>query len=293
MIDWGIRPIMNNENGRLKVGLALGGGVARGLAHIGVLSVLEEAGVPIDCIAGTSMGAIIGAAYCAGLGINDLHAIAARTGWHNVSSPFPSLNGLIKFSKMEQWIEDNIGEFDVRDLAIPFAAVASDLNSGERVVLWRGRMCAAIRASCSVPGFVPPVETDGRLLVDGGITDNVPADVARMLGADYVIGVDVFVPALRRYLGPFSQGIAAIETLVRHAGQGSMECDTLIVPQLEGRSYFRFAEYKTFIALGEAAARRQLPTILQALEQGKSPNPDTPRNSQKVLREFDFALNRN
>jgi NTE family protein len=284
---------MNDENGRLKVGLALGGGVARGLAHIGVLSVLEEARVPIDCIAGTSMGAIIGAAYCAGLGIDDLRAIAARTGWHHVSSPFPSLNGLIKFSKMEQWIEDNIGEFDVRDLAIPFAAVASDINSGERVVLWRGRMCAAIRASCSVPGFVPPVESDGRFLVDGGITDNVPADVARMLGADYVIGVDVFVPALRRYLGPFSQGIAAIETLIRHAGQGNTECDTLIVPPLEGHSYFRFSEYEKLITLGEEATRRQLPAILQALEQEKTPSLETSRSSEDVLTEFDFALSRN
>lgn len=284
---------MSSDNGRMKVGLALGGGVARGLAHIGVLSVLEEAGVPIDCVAGTSMGAIIGAAYCAGLTIDELHEIAARTGWQHVSSPLPSLSGLINFNKMEQWIEDNIGEYDVRDLAIPFAAVASDLISGERVVLWRGRLCSAIRASCSVPGFVPPVELNGRMLVDGGITDNVPADVARMLGADYVIGVDVFVPALRHFLGPLSQGVAAIETLVRHAGQGSDECDSLIIPQMEGQSYFRFSEYKTFIALGEEATRRQLPTILAALEGSRIQKTQATMPDDATIREYDLVLSHN
>jgi NTE family protein len=260
---------MSSGNGRMRVGLALGGGVARGLAHIGVLSVLEEAGVPIDCVAGTSMGAIIGSAYCAGLTVSELRDIAARTGWWHVSRPIPSAGGLVTFARMERWIEDNVGEFDVRDLAIPFAAVASDLISGERVVLWRGRLCSAVRASCSVPGFAPPVELEGRMLVDGGITDNIPADVARMLGADYVIGVDVFMPALRRHLGPLGQGIAAIETLVRHAGQGSNECDCVIAPALEGRSYFSFKGHKELIAMGEEATRRRLPVILEALERAE------------------------
>jgi NTE family protein len=194
---------------------------------------------------------------------------------------------------MEQWVEDNIGEFDIRDLAIPFAAVASDLISGERVVLWRGRLCSAIRASCSVPGFVPPVELNGRMLVDGGITDNVPADVARMLGADYVIGVDVFMPALRHFLGPLSQGVAAIETLVRHAGQGSAECDSLIIPQMEGRSYFRFSDYKTFIALGEEATRHQLPTILAALDKARKTQTPSTLPDEVAVREYDLALSHN
>lgn len=254
-----------SENGRPRVGLALGGGVARGIAHIGVLSVLERAGIPIDCVAGTSMGAIVGAAYCAGLEVDAIKEMASRTGWFQVTRPLLSLDGMFTFARMEQWIEDTIGEFDVRDLAIPFAAVASDLVTGERVILSRGRMCTAVRASCSVPGFVPPVEIDGKFLVDGGITDNVPADVARMLGADYVIGVDVFMPAIRRYLGPLGQGLAAIETLVRHAGQGDSECDCLIVPQMEGLSYFRFSDYEKFITLGEEAARRSLPEIRAAL----------------------------
>ncbi|MCA9866284.1 MAG: patatin-like phospholipase family protein [Anaerolineae bacterium] len=261
---------MSSDNGRIKVGLALGGGVARGLAHIGVLSVLEKANIPIDCIAGTSMGAIIGAAYCAGLTIEDLRGIAARTGWWQVSRPLFSAGGFVTFKHLEAWMEDNIGQFDVRDLAIPFAAVASDLISGERVVLSEGRLCTAVRASCSVPGFVPPVEQNDHILVDGGITDNIPADVARLLGADYVIGVDIFMPALRPRLGPFSQGLAAIETLVRHAGRGANECDCLIVPHMEGRSYFKFSDYERLIVLGEEAALQQLPAIRQSLERAEA-----------------------
>lgn len=276
------------ETTRVKVGIALGGGVARGIAHIGVLSVLEEAGIPIDVIAGTSMGAIIGSAYSAGLSITDLRAIASRTGWSDVTKLRLSTDGLICFQKMEEWIEDTVGDFDVRDLAIPFAAVASDLVTGERVVLWCGRLATAIRASSSVPGFAAPVDWDGRRLVDGGVTDNVPGDVARMLGADYVIGVDVFMAAFRRVLGPLGQGLAAVETLVRHAGQGPDECDRMIVPHLAGASYFHFSHYETLIALGEAAAREKLPLIqadlarLNAVPEDDAPAAVAPR-SQEAL----------
>ncbi len=268
---------------RERVGLALGGGVARGLAHIGVLSVLEGAGVPIDFIAGTSMGAIIGSAYATGLTVADLRDLAARTGWSNVTKLRVTQDGLICFMRMESWVEDIVGRFDIRDLKIPFAAVATDLNSSERVVLWRGDLGRALRASSSVPGFAPPVEWDGRMLVDGGVTDNVPGDVARMLGADYVIGVDVFMPSFRPQLGPLNRGIAAIETLVRHAGQGPDECDRLIIPHLQGTSYFRFAQYRDLIALGEEATYLQLPAILADLEQWQTAGVSITRTPVEVL----------
>lgn len=275
--------MMSDANGRPRVGLALGGGVARGLAHIGVLSVLEDAGVPIDFISGTSMGAIIGAAYAAGLRIADLRDLASQTGWNHVTELHVTRDGLISFMRMESWVDEIIGDFDIRDLAIPFAAVASDLISGERVVLWRGDLGRALRASSSVPGFAPSVEWEGRMLVDGGVTDNVPGDVARMLGADYVIGADVFMPSLRPQLGPLSRGLTAIETLVRHAGQGPHECDRLIVPHLEGKSYFRFAEYRQLIALGEDAAREQLPAILADLDRRQDLRGDEQETPVEVL----------
>lgn len=262
--------------GRPRIGLALGGGVARGLAHIGVLAVLEEARVPIDAIAGTSMGAIIGSGYAAGLTIRDMRDLAARAGWGRVARLRVTRDGLLCFMRLEDWVEETVGQFDIRDLAIPFAAVASDLITGERIILDRGDLGTALRASSSVPGFAPPVAWDGRMLVDGGVTDNVPGDVARHLGVDYVIGVDVFKPAMRPKLGPFNQGIAAIETLVRHAGQGPDECDQLIVPDLEGMSYFRFSQHEELIALGEQAARRQLPAIWADLERLQQPGTREP-----------------
>lgn len=248
-----------------RVGIALGGGVARGLTHIGVLAVLEEARVPIDCIAGTSMGALIGAAYCAGLEISQLLEIASKTGWRDICAPNWPHQGLLSFRKMEYWIVRTIGDIDVRDLTVPFAAMATDIETGEPVMLLEGPVRRVVRASCSVPGVVAPLELDGRLLCDGGISDNVPNDAARSLGADYVIGVDVFAPAYRSYLGPVGVTMAAIEVLVENAGGGTKFADCTIVPDLVGKSYLRLSKYESLIEAGRQAARDMLPTIQGAL----------------------------
>jgi NTE family protein len=245
--------------------LALGGGGARGLAHIGVLSILEEAGVPIDYVAGTSMGAMIGAAYCAGVEIPQLLEHAEGCGWWQISRPTWPRHGWLSFEKMEHWITDMIGDVDIRDLTIPFAAVATDIETGERVILREGPVSKIVRASCSVPGIVAPMEYEGRLLCDGGISDNLPDYAARSLGADYVIGVDVFAPAFRTFLGPAGALLAAVETLVQHAGGGDLDADCLIVPDLVRTSYIRLSKYKDFIETGKRAAWEMLPTIREAL----------------------------
>jgi len=252
-----------------RVGLALGGGAARGLAHIGVLSVLKEAGIPIDFIAGTSMGAMIGAAYCAGLEIPQLLENAENTGWWQFSRPTWPRHGLLSFEKMEHWITDMIGDVDIRDLSIPFAAVATDIETGERVILHEGQVGKVVRASCSVPGIVTPFEYQGRLLCDGGISDNLPDFAARSLGADYVIGVDVFAPAFRPFLGPAGALLAALETLVQHAGGGDLDADCLIIPDLVGTSFVRLSKHKEIIKAGKRAAREMLPSIQADLEQGE------------------------
>jgi NTE family protein len=230
-----------------------------------VLSVLEEAGVPIDYVAGTSMGAMIGAAYCAGIEIPQLLKNAEDTGWWQISRPAWPRHGLLSFEKMEHWITDMIGDVDIRDLTIPFAAVATDIETGERVILREGPVGKIIRASCSVPGIVTPTEYQGRLLCDGGISDNLPDYAARSLGADYVIGVDVFAPAFRTFLGPAGALLAAVETLVQHAGGGDLDADCLIVPDLVRTSYIKLSKYKDFIEAGERAAWEMLPTIREAL----------------------------
>jgi len=250
---------------RKSVGLALGGGGARGLAHIGVLSVLEEAGVPIDYIAGTSMGAMIGAAYSAGIEIPQLLENAKDASWWQISRPSWPRHGWLSFEKMEHWITDMIGDVDIRDLTIPFAAVATDIETGERVILREGPVGKVIRASCSVPGIVSPMEYEGRLLCDGGISDNLPDYAARSLGAQYVIGVDVFAPAFRTFLGPAGALLAAVETLVQHAGGGDLDADCLIVPDLVRTSYIKLSKYEDYIEAGAQAAREMLPTIHKAL----------------------------
>lgn len=250
---------------RRRVGLALGGGAARGLAHIGVLAALEEAEIPIDYLAGTSMGAMIGAAYCAGIEIPELLDIASNTGWRHISMFTWPHQGLISFRKMEDWIINTIGDIDVRDLVIPFAAMATDIETGERLMLREGPVAKIVRISCSVPGVVAPVDFNGRLLCDGGVSDNLPDEAARVLGADYVIGVDVFAPVYRSFLGPIGVTMAAVETLVQNAGGGSQTADCVIIPDLVGKSYIRLSKYEEFIEAGRRATREMLPKIKEAL----------------------------
>jgi len=254
---------MPGKNGRLRVGLALSGGVARGPVHVGVLSVLEQENIPIDFVAGVSAGSIVGAAYCAGLPMPQMRELSLTLGWRNVISPTWPRHGLVSFAKIETLLEDWLGELDIRDLAIPFSTVVTDLDKGEQVILRQGRLATAVRASCSVPGFVTPVEMDGHCYCDGGVVDNLPVDAVRQMGADFVIGVDLFVPIYRRRLGPLGAGSAAIQTLVRQSGGGFKEADCLIQPDISGHSYINFSRKKSgqYIALGAAAARRVMPTL--------------------------------
>ncbi len=261
---------MNGANGRPRIGLALSGGVARGPAHVGALAVLEEAGIPIDFVAGTSAGSIIGAGYCAGLPITQLQELAAHAGWRAVADVAWSRDGLFTFARMERWLEEIVGipNLALEDLAIPLAVVTTDLQTGESVTLRTGRLATAVRASCSVPGLVTPVEVDGRRLCDGGVTNNLPVDVVRAMGADVVIGVDLFAPEQGRKWGPLSIGATAIETLIRQAGGGVGRADCLIVPDIADGSFLRFSLSREYMAKGAAAARAALPQIRRRLRLG-------------------------
>lgn len=213
--------------GRPRVGLVLSGGGTRGLAHIGVLRVLEEYRVPVDCIAGTSMGAVMG-----GLSPDEIERIALQLDWRDLFTDRPPRKdltfrqkkdaeryllpfelglrkgrlrlprGLIAGQKLGFLMQSATiraaGVQDFRKLPVPFHAVAADIETGEMVVLDRGSLPDAMRASMAVPGIFSPVEIDRRLLVDGGIVRNVPVDVARAMGADVVIVVDVGTALLKR-----------------------------------------------------------------------------------------------
>lgn len=279
---------------RKKVGLALSGGVARGPVHVGVITALERAGIPIDAIAGASAGALVGAAYCAGLEVPQLRKLAVDSNWTTVAGLSRSRHGLISFAKMEPYLQDLVGDVDICDLAIPFTAVVTDMAHGIPIYLRRGRLSTAVRASCSVPGVISPVMIDGHLCCDGGVTDNLPVTAVRALGVDYVIAVDLFVPIYHERLGVLGDLAAAVELLVRHAGGGYYQADCLIEPAIAGHNYFNFSRRKSeqYIALGEAAAERMIPTIQAALaeqDNGAIP-PENNGNGIKEIRDWRLEM---
>ena len=177
-----------------KIGLALGSGAARGLAHIGVLKVLTANQIPIDFIAGSSMGALIGALYAGGLSVEQLQEIACNTDWKLTAKMFtPTLpwSGLVEGNRIRQFIQTLVGDRNFTDLKLPFAAVATDIQTGEQIIIENGSLVEAVRASISIPGIFTPVRHQNRFLVDGGVVNPVPTDVVRNMGADIVFAVNV------------------------------------------------------------------------------------------------------
>ncbi|MCB8958830.1 MAG: patatin-like phospholipase family protein [Ardenticatenales bacterium] len=252
--------------GTRKIGLALSGGVVRGMAHLGVLTVLHCHGIEIDVVAGTSAGSIMGAMVAAGYTPAEIQQMSLDLGWRTAVRPVWPRDGFFSMGGLEKLFLDLIGDIDFADLELPFAAVAMDINSGEEVVITEGRLAPAVMASCSVPGFFTPVHLNGRALTDGGIINNLPVTAARDLGADFVIGVDIFEPHYgRRYLGPLGNGLAAIETMVDRAGGGVELADCLIQPNLAGMTYLRFSQRDALFQRGAQAAMRCMPALRQAL----------------------------
>ena len=185
---------MTAESSRKRVGLALGAGSARGCAHIGVLRAIEEHGIPIDFVAGTSIGSLVGGVYASGK-LSELEETMLRLDWKDILYNFFELSiprsGLIDGKRIVEFISQFIEDQDIRDLSVPFRAVATDIVSGDEVVLEQGRLMEVIRASISVPGIFTPVQMGRHVLVDGGLVNPVPVSVARAMGADVVIAVDI------------------------------------------------------------------------------------------------------
>ncbi|WP_435626903.1 patatin-like phospholipase family protein [Candidatus Ferrigenium straubiae] len=175
------------------VGLALGSGSARGLAHLGVIRAIEDAGIEVGFIAGTSMGALIGAIHAAGK-LDELEAAFLGFDWKKTASFFDVVlpkSGLLDGARISELVRAHIHADSIEALPLPFAAVATDIVSGEEVVIRSGDVIEAVRASISVPGIFTPVRSNGHILVDGGITNPVPVSAARAMGAGIVIAVDL------------------------------------------------------------------------------------------------------
>jgi NTE family protein len=251
-----------------KLGLALGGGGARGLAHIGVLKVLEEEGLKADFVAGTSVGSLIGALYCCGYGWPELAELARSTDWSDlVAFTVPRL-GLVNARKLERLVERLTDRRSLEQLPIPFRAVAVDITRGEEVVLSSGPVSRAVRASASIPVIFEPARLGGRLLVDGGILDNVPTGVVRGMGAEVVVAVNLSgeMSKSRPPENLVDVVIYSLELLIHGQGQrGTAAADVPVVPDLGGFSYRSLAPREELMKRGEAAMRAALPALLRRL----------------------------
>jgi len=190
-----------------RIGLALGSGGARGAAHTGVLKVLEREGIKVSVVAGSSIGALVGAAFAAGVPIEDVEREWLATDVQKILRGFlPTFPraGLSSGAELRRMLVEILGSVEIQELPIPYAAVACDIDSGETVVLREGPLVDAVRASTAIPGLFRPVRWNGRILVDGGLVDPVPVTTCRALGADVVIAVDITprpVPTTSRGLG--------------------------------------------------------------------------------------------
>jgi NTE family protein len=278
---------------RPKVCLVLSGGGARGAAHVGVLKVLERQRVPIDCVVGTSMGSIVGAAYASGATVAEMEEVLSRldtrtlfkekppreeravrlkrddaknltpaeVGWSGDGLLLPK--GLVSGVQLEAVLRElskarGYRQFD--RLPIPYRAVATDLVTGKPVVLKEGELAGAMRASMSVPGAIEPVRLAGHLLVDGGLTNNLPVDVARSMGADVVIAVNLGTPLLRSEQLTSILGVTAqmVNILTEQNVQASLASlkptDILVVPHLDDYSATDFDHMLDVVPTGEAAA---------------------------------------
>jgi NTE family protein len=254
-----------------KVGLALSGGGARGFAHIGVLQVLVENKIPIDLIAGSSAGSVIGGAFAAGLTPEQLSDMGAQASWMKMTRPSLSPLGFLSNAPMGKFLERHLPTTRFEDLKVPFGAVAYDLDGGARILLKEaGDLITAIRASCAIPGIFAPVQdSQGRLLVDGGVVCPTPAEDVRAMGSDIVIAVDLiscgaaFRSRPRTALGIMFQSAMA---LLRAASASQCyDADIVIVPEIAHVRPDQMAMRNELIQLGRAAAEAALPSIEQRL----------------------------
>ncbi len=282
---------METSAPRPTLGLALGGGGARGLAHVGVLRAFEDEGLPVDVVAGASMGGLIGAAFAAGFPAEAIErevlSVSQRARLLRFADRLPTLQGIFSGRKFEAYLESVIGaDLRFEDLPRPLALAASDLVSGREVVLREGRVVPAMRASMSLPGVFAPVEwAGGYRLVDGGILNNVPADLARALGADVVVAVDV-LPFFRENRLDEAPVVEPLElrlvpTAVRDIWQATFvaiaaltECnlrrskpEVVVRPALPADVTLLagFNRAEELIAAGAEAARAAVPSIRRAL----------------------------
>lgn len=267
-----LRKAADRRAGRPRLGLALSGGAARGVAHVGALKALAESGISVDCIAGTSAGALVAGAFAAGMPVAELEELGRALRWRDFGRVTISRLGVQSNARMEEYVRARFPVTRFEELRIPFAAVATDLHTGAAVVMRdEGDVAFAVRASCALPGwYVPVTDSEGRQLVDGGLVANIPTAVARSLGADVVVAVDVNYEGAR-FLGPPQSAIGVLlqsfivvqRTAAAHQRQLA---DVCISPRVGHIRWDEMTRADELIAAGEEATRAALPNIRELLE---------------------------
>jgi NTE family protein len=258
---------------RPTIGLSLGSGGLRGLAHIGVLKVLERENIPIDFIAGCSIGSLIGALYAAGLDSDTILKLAKnlkRRHWLDFIIP---KMGLVAGDRTLDMLRLLTQRKNFTELKIPLAIVATELNDGKEVVFTEGEVATAVRASISVPGIFVPFRLEDRVLVDGAVLNPTPVDVAHKMGADIVIAVDL-VPTnpVTNVSNMFDVIIQALDIMEREMLKNRLKyCDVLIKPDVAHISPSSFEAVDECVGLGESAAEAALPDIIRLLNEECTP----------------------
>lgn len=254
-----------------KIGLALGSGGARGLAHIGILKVLEEEKIPVSMIAGSSIGSLIGSFYGAGQKVDELEKISvAFQRKYFLDFTVPKL-GFIVGNRIKDFIRIFTYNKNIEDLHIPVSIVATDIHTGERVVFRHGPVADAVRASIAIPGIFVPEKINGRLLVDGGVIDRVPISVVKEMGADIVIGVDVAGfkknPQITTIYDIILQSIDIMQMEI--VKKREYDSDIMIRPPVQMYSSYSFTNAEEIIKAGEEEARKHVDEIRNAMRKWK------------------------
>jgi NTE family protein len=256
-------PIVAPPPVKLKIGLALGGGAAKGFAHIGVIKMLEASGIHPDVVAGTSAGSVVGALYASGMDAFALQQTAFGLDEAKIRDVRLFSGGLVQGQALQDYVNQLLHKQPIEQLKMPFAAVATELESGTRTVFVRGNTGRAVRASSSIPGVFEPVEIHGKHYVDGGVVSPIPVDAARQLGADFVIAVDISAaPDGSNPQGMMNIVGQSIDIMGRQlAAQESARADVVIRPDLRGIGRTDFEQKNQAILQGEKAALAAMPAI--------------------------------
>ncbi len=257
---------------RPRVALVLGGGAARGFAHVGVIRVLEQEKIPVDLVVGTSVGSLIGAIYASDLDSFELEWTAFQLERDDLLD-YGLLTavmgmGLARGDKLEAFVRTRVKVANIEQLKLPFAAVAADLNWGTKVVIDSGPVARAVRASSAIPGVFQPVTHMGKLLVDGGVVDNIPISVARAKGADVVVAVDISENVGNTNITNLVDVMlqAANIMFALNVEHSKRDADVLVAPQVGDVGMLDFTQKKRCMQAGIEAARAAVPRIRKAID---------------------------